>query len=156
MITHTLKASQLITILSQLPENHDPDIVTGETWLPERLVRCQQDEALLFLTFDSAPDEGEEDEARGFVEHEVDYIKARLHQLITSGEHPSVKTEAILALVLFAHEHSSSDVIEMLEQTAFAAQNPLDESTSTETAKITTSLSQGLTSTFDGLKLGES
>lgn len=113
-MTRTVKASQLNTILNQLPKDNDPDIVTGETWLPERLVRCQHEDELLFLTFDTAPDESEE-EARGFVEHEIDYIKTQLHQIVTSQEQPETQTDALLALLLLAHERSSSDFIEMLE-----------------------------------------
>lgn len=53
-----MKASELKTILNQLPDDLDPDVVMGEVWLPERLIEAQLDDDMLFLTFDNAPEEG--------------------------------------------------------------------------------------------------
>ncbi len=51
-----MKASELKTILNQLPDDLDPDVVMGEVWLPERLIEAQLDDDMLFLTFDNAPE----------------------------------------------------------------------------------------------------
>jgi hypothetical protein len=76
----------------------------------------QQENDLLFLEFDSAPEENQgEEEGRGFVEHEIELIRERLIQILEEGSDTNAKADAMLALFLMAHERSSSEVIELLE-----------------------------------------
>ncbi|KJY84857.1 hypothetical protein TW81_02375 [Vibrio galatheae] len=111
-----MKASELKRLIESLPADSDPDIVTGESWLPERLLEAKLDGEMLFLSFDSAPEETQgEEEGRGFVEHEVSMIRHRLEQLIEERSDTKTKADAMLALFLMGHELSSSDVIEILE-----------------------------------------
>ncbi|OEE71686.1 hypothetical protein [Vibrio genomosp. F6] len=111
-----MKASELKKIIESLPEGHDPDIVMGEEWLPERLINTQLNESLLFLEFDNAPEETQGDEeGRGFVEHEINMLRSRFEQLLDESSDTKTKADAMLALFLMGHELSSSDVIEILE-----------------------------------------
>ncbi|MDE1241770.1 hypothetical protein [Vibrio aestuarianus] len=111
-----MKVSELRKILDSLPENVDPELVMGEVWLPERLIDTQLDDNLLFLEFDNAPEEGEgENEARGFVEHEITMIRQRFEQILAEQADNKSKADAMLALFLMGHEYSSSEVIEILE-----------------------------------------
>lgn len=110
-----MKASELKTILNQLPDDLDPDVVMGEVWLPERLIEAQLDDDMLFLTFDNAPEEGEgEEEDRGFVEHEMELIRSQLMTILAEDSGPKTKAEALLALITLAHERTSSEFIEIL------------------------------------------
>ncbi len=112
-----MKASELISILKDLPTNSDPDIVMGEEWLPERLVETRLDGNLLFLDFDNAPEEFQgEEEGRGFVDHEIELIRTRLQQILDEECDSTSKIDAMLGLFLLGHEQSSSEVIEVLEQ----------------------------------------
>nr|WP_282437124.1 hypothetical protein [Vibrio amylolyticus] len=111
-----VKVSDLKIILDSLPESSDPDIVMGEEWLPERLIKATVDGKLLFLEFDNAPEENQGDEeARGFVEHEVDMIRHRFEQIIEDASDTKTKADAMVSLFLMGHEHSSSEIIEILE-----------------------------------------
>ncbi|MCG9596930.1 hypothetical protein L1D15_09355 [Vibrio sp. Isolate25] len=111
-----MKASDLKKVLDSLPENQDPHIVTGEEWLPERLVNTHLDNDMLFLEFDNAPEETQgEEEGRGFVEHEVDMIRQRFTQILDESSDTKTKADAMLALFLMGHEMSSSEIIEILE-----------------------------------------
>lgn len=111
----TVKVSELKTILNQLPNDLDPDVVMGEVWLPERLVEAQLDDEMLFLTFDNAPEEGEgEEEGRGFVEHEIELIRTQILNILADDSGPKTKAEALLALITLAHERTSSEFIEIL------------------------------------------
>lgn len=111
-----MKASELKKIIESLPEGHDPDVVMGEEWLPERLINTQLNESLLFLEFDNAPEETQGDEeGRGFVEHEINMLRSRFEQLLDESSDTKTKADAMLALFLMGHELSSSDVIEILE-----------------------------------------
>ena len=110
-----MKTSELLTIINTLPKECDPDIVMGEAWLPERLDRVYLEDDLLFMQFDNAPLELQEEEGRGFVEHEVELIRSRLNQLLSGGSDHEATLNAILGLFLLGHELSSSQVIEMLE-----------------------------------------
>lgn len=111
-----MKASELKKIIESLPEGHDPDVVMGEEWLPERLISTQLNESLLFLEFDNAPEETQGDEeGRGFVEHEINMLRSRFEQLLDESSDTKTKADAMLALFLMGHELSSSDVIEILE-----------------------------------------
>lgn len=111
-----MKASQLMQILSALPEGQDPEIVTGEVWLPERLTEVKDEQELLFLEFDNAPEDGQgDDEGRGFVEHEIELLKTRIMEIFLEKASLEHKQQAILALILYAHEHFPSEVVEMLE-----------------------------------------
>lgn len=110
-----VKVSELKTILNQLPNDLDPDVVMGEIWLPERLVEAQLDDEMLFLTFDNAPEEGEgEEEGRGFVEHEIELIRTQVLNILADDSGPKTKAEALLALITLAHERTSSEFIEIL------------------------------------------
>ncbi len=111
-----MKASELISILNNLPANTDPDIVMGEEWLPERLIETRLDGEMLFLDFDNAPDENQgEEEGRGFVDHEIELIRSRVQQILDEDSNNTSKADAMLALFLVGHELSSSQVIEVLE-----------------------------------------
>ncbi len=103
-------------MLTSLPEGHDPEIVIGEEWLPERLIEVRDEQDLLFLEFDNAPEDNQgDDEGRGFVEHEITLIKKRIMDIFLEKASLEHKQQAILALVLYAHEHFPSEVVEMLE-----------------------------------------
>ncbi|EEX33605.1 MULTISPECIES: hypothetical protein [Vibrio] len=111
-----MKASDLKKLLDSLPEGQDPNIVTGEEWLPERLVNTHLDDEMLFLEFDNAPEEAQgEEEGRGFVEHEVDMIRKRFEQILDESSDTKTKADAMLALFLMGHEMSSSEIIEIME-----------------------------------------
>lgn len=111
-----MKASKLKNLLESLPKDIDPEVVCGEMWLPERLVGTQLDGELLFLEFDSAPEESQgEEEGRGFVEHEIEMIRHRFEQMLDESSDTKTKADAMLALFLMGHELSSSEVIEILE-----------------------------------------
>ncbi|WP_341665290.1 hypothetical protein [Vibrio sp.] len=111
-----MKASDLKKIIDSLDETQDPELVTGDIWLPERLVNTQLDQQMLFLEFDNAPEEGQgEEEGRGFVEHEIDMIRKRFEQIIDESSDTKTKADAMLALFLMGHEMSSSEIIEILE-----------------------------------------
>lgn len=111
-----MKASELKTLLNSLPDNTDPEVVCGELWLPERLTHTQLDGELLFLEFDSAPEETQgEEEGRGFVEHEIDMIRERFEQILEEDSDTKAKADAMLALFLMGHELTSSEAIEILE-----------------------------------------
>ncbi|KGY12143.1 hypothetical protein NM22_12760 [Vibrio tubiashii] len=121
-----MKASELKSLLESLPQQSDPEIVTGETWLPERLLEANLDDDMLFLSFDSAPEETQgEEEGRGFVEHEVEMIRQRFEQIIDEQSDTKTKADAMLALFLMGHELSSSEIIEILEDPEIQA--PPDE-----------------------------
>ncbi|EEY98165.1 hypothetical protein VOA_001983 [Vibrio sp. RC586] len=110
-----MKASELKTILNQLLDDLDPDVVMGELWLPEQLIDAQLDDDMLFLTFDNAPEEGEgEEEGRGFVEHEMELIREQVLHILADENSAKTKSEAILALITLAHERTSSEFIEIL------------------------------------------
>ncbi|MDF2154657.1 hypothetical protein [Vibrio sp. CAU 1672] len=114
-----MKASKLISILNNLPANCDPDVVMGETWLPERLVDTTIDDNMLFLQFDNAPEENQGDEeGRGFVDHEIALIRKRLQQVLDEDADSATKADALLGLFLMGHELSSSEIVELLEQEA--------------------------------------
>ncbi len=111
-----MKALELKKILDELPEGSNPDVVMGEEWLPERLLSSRLHGELLFLDFDNAPEDTQgDDEGRGFVEHEIDMIRARFEQIIEGQTDTKTKADAMLALFLMGHEQSSSDIIEILE-----------------------------------------
>ncbi|WP_333003502.1 hypothetical protein [Vibrio coralliilyticus] len=111
-----MKASDLKKLLDSLPDGQNPNIVTGEEWLPERLVNTHLDDEMLFLEFDNAPEEAQgEEEGRGFVEHEVDMIRKRFEQILDESSDTKTKADAMLALFLMGHEMSSSEIIEIME-----------------------------------------
>ena len=111
-----MKASELKLFLSQLPDNADPEIVTGEVWLPERLIDASYDGEMVNLAFDNAPEEDEGDEEpRGFLEHEVDMLREKIQLLMEESSDPKAKAEIFLRLFIMGHEKTSSEVIEILE-----------------------------------------
>lgn len=111
-----MKASELKSLLESIPPNLDPNVVTGEEWLPERLLDAELNNDMLFLSFDSAPEDAQgEEEGRGFVEHEVEMIRHKLEQILDESSDTKTKADAMLALFLMGHELSSSQVIEILE-----------------------------------------
>ncbi|SDH11371.1 hypothetical protein SAMN04488136_108136 [Vibrio xiamenensis] len=110
-----VKASELNNLLASL--GTDPDVVTGDEWLPEQLIAAHVTGDLLFLKFDNAPQDSEgEEEGRGFVEHEVKMIRRRFEQILDEHSDTKSKADAMLALFLMGHELSSSEVIEILEE----------------------------------------
>jgi hypothetical protein len=114
----TVKASKLIEILSTLPQGCDPDIVTGEEWLPERLLDVSFQDDYVFCHFDTAPEDQQgDDEGRGFVDHEIELINAHIMKIFLKKAPLEQKQKAILQLILYAHEHFPSDVVEILEST---------------------------------------
>ncbi|MDN3610290.1 hypothetical protein ACFFUP_01175 [Vibrio ostreicida] len=111
-----MKVSDLKTLLDSIPEGQDPSLVTGDDWLPERLIQARLDEDLLYLTFDNAPEDiGGDEEARGFVDHEIEMIRNRFKQILDENTDTKTKTDAMLALFLMGHELSSSEIIELME-----------------------------------------
>ncbi|MCL9777367.1 VC1380 family protein [Vibrio methylphosphonaticus] len=125
-----MKVSNLKKILDSLPINKEYHIVTGEKWLPERLVHTELDNELLFLEFDNAPDEGEEGiEGRGFVDHEIDLLRSRITDILCQNDCPSATADALLGFFLVGHELSSSDFVELLESMDVGSQStPVEES----------------------------
>ncbi|RQW63636.1 hypothetical protein [Vibrio viridaestus] len=110
-----MKASEMLYQLQTILKQTDPEIVTGEDWLPERLINLHQLDDLLFLKFDSAPEEGQGDEeGRGFVEHEIELIRQQIMEIFLEKTSLENKQEAILALILLAHEQMPSDVVQTL------------------------------------------
>ena len=111
-----MKASELKRLLDAIPKEYDPDIVTGEVWLPERLLEANMVEDLVFLNFDTAPEEIQgEEEGRGFVDHEIELIRDRFEQILNQNGDTTSKADAMLALFLMGHELPSSEIIELLE-----------------------------------------
>ncbi len=114
-----MKVSNLRNVLDQIPTDLDPDVVTGEEWLPEQLIHAEYKNGALQLEFDNAPIEGSgEEEGRGFVEHEIALIRSRFEQLLNEEDSTNAKADAILALLLIAHERSSAEFIELLSEEA--------------------------------------
>ncbi|MCE0492479.1 hypothetical protein [Vibrio salinus] len=110
-----MKASDLLYQLQSVLNNSNPEIVTGEDWLPERLIEIHQLDDLLFLEFDTAPeaDQGDE-EGRGFVEHEIELIREQIMEVFLEKTSLENKREALLALILLAHEQTPSEVVQTL------------------------------------------
>lgn len=122
-----VKASELKNILNTLPEGIDPNIVTGDEWLPELLVHTHLEDEHLFLEFDNAPEDIQGDnEGRGFVSHEVEMIRHRFEQILDDSSDTKTKADAMLALFLMGHELSSSEIIEILEDPA-VPEDPAEE-----------------------------
>lgn len=110
-----MKVSELREYLDNLPADIDPEIVTGEVWLPEPLIDLHSMDNYLFCEFDNAPEEGEgEEEGRGFVDHEIQLIRDRIERIFLEKTALKNKQDAILALILFAHERLPSEVVELL------------------------------------------
>ncbi|WED28034.1 hypothetical protein L3V77_07335 [Vibrio sp. DW001] len=112
-----MKTSQLVQFLSTLPKGQDPDVVTGEEWLPESLIDASFDGDLVNLRFDNAPEEDAGDlEGRGFVEHEIVMLKDQIVKLMFDQTiDQKAKAELFLSLFILSHEKSSTEVIEILE-----------------------------------------
>lgn len=110
-----MKVSEFKKLLEAIPLDTDPEIVTGEVWLPERLINVDIDSEFVRCEFDTAPEDGQGDEeGRGFVDHEVELIRTRIMQIFTEKASLEHKQQAILSLILFAHENEPSTVIELL------------------------------------------
>ena len=117
-----LKVSELKNVLNTLPADRDLILVTGEEWLPEQLIATSMIDDMLFLQFDNAPEDTQGEEGRGFVEHEIALIRYRFEQILAEESDAKSKTDALLSLFIMGHEQSSSEVIEMLENTNFEQQ----------------------------------
>jgi len=113
-----MKASELMAFLSDI--DGDKEIVTGESWLPEQLINAEFDGELINLEFDNAPeDDAGDTEGRGFVEHEVNMLRDKIVQLLFDDAMPAkVKADVFLKLFLMIHEKSSSEVVEILEESS--------------------------------------
>ncbi|MFC5077573.1 hypothetical protein VTH8203_03913 [Vibrio thalassae] len=111
-----MKVEKLKKILQSLPSDQPIDVVTGEVWLPEQLLKAEVDKGLLFLQFDNAPDEAEDTfEGRGFVDHEIELIRERLAKIIEQSEGNEHLLDALTAFFLIGHETSSAEFVELLE-----------------------------------------
>ena len=128
-----VKVSELKNLLDTFPVNPDLDVVTGDEWLPEQLVATSIVEDVLFLEFDNAPEDIQAEEARGFVEHEIEMIRGKIDQIITESSDVNSKTDAILALFLLGHELNSCEVIEILEENEQTLDDQQPTSLHTET-----------------------
>ncbi|MGF1910921.1 hypothetical protein L4C38_15920 [Vibrio kasasachensis] len=128
-----VKVSELKNLLDTFPVNPDLDVVTGDEWLPEQLVATSIVEDVLFLEFDNAPEDIQAEEARGFVEHEIEMIRGKIDQIITESSDVNSKTDAILALFLLGHELNSCEVIEILEENEQTLDDQQTTSLHTET-----------------------
>ncbi len=112
-----MKVSELLQILSEFSDSDDPQVVTGEEWLPERLLTTKKCDDHLFLHFDHQPlDQGGDEEGRGFVEHEITMLRDKIKTLLEENSDNSTKIESLLTLFLIGHERTSSEVIEILEE----------------------------------------
>ncbi|MGF1749627.1 hypothetical protein [Vibrio cionasavignyae] len=129
-----MKVSNLKKVLDSLPDDKECHVVTGEKWLPERLIHTELDNDLLFLEFDNAPDEGEEGiEGRGFVDHEIDLLRSRITDILGQNDSPTATADALLGFFLVGHELSSSDFVELLESMEEEIQStPFEGSNATE------------------------
>lgn len=111
-----MNLENLLDILNKYPKDQNIQVVTGETFLPERLVEIQRDHNLLFMQFDNAPDEAEQgEEGRGFVEHEIELLRLRLEQIVSQSNDNQQVVDALLGFFLIGHEASSSQFLELLE-----------------------------------------
>lgn len=128
-----VKVSELKNLFDTFPVNPDLDVVTGDEWLPEQLVATSIVEDVLFLEFDNAPEDIQAEEARGFVEHEIEMIRGKIDQIITESSDVNSKTDAILALFLLGHELNSCEVIEILEENEQTLDDQQTTSLHTET-----------------------
>lgn len=117
-----VKVSELKNVLNALPADGDLNVVTGDEWLPEQLVATSTVDDMLFLQFDNAPEDIQGEEARGFVDHEIDMIRQRFEQIIAEDSDNSSKADALLALFLIGHEQNSGEVIEILESAEYEQQ----------------------------------
>ncbi|OLQ90319.1 hypothetical protein BIY22_04795 [Vibrio panuliri] len=115
-----VKVSELKSLLNTLPD--ELDVVTGDEWLPEQLISTSVVDDMLHLEFDNAPEEVQGEEARGFVEHEIQMIRDKFELIIAEASDAKSKADAILAIFLMGHELSSCEVIEILEQTEHTEQ----------------------------------
>ncbi|OLQ94219.1 hypothetical protein BIY21_00005 [Vibrio ponticus] len=118
-----VKVSELKNLLATLPD--DLDVVTGDEWLPEQLVAVSQVDEMLFMEFDNAPEDVQGEEARGFVEHEIEMIRDKFERILGENSDSTSKADAILALFLLGHELSSCEVIEILEESEQATPESL-------------------------------
>ncbi|MGL6257821.1 hypothetical protein [Vibrio sp. WXL210] len=112
-----MKLSDLKHKIAALPVQSDPDVVTGESWLPERLIDVHlENDSLLHLVFDHAPSEDLlPEEGRGFVEHEIELLRKKVMQILHEPCRVPEKADALLGLMLMIHEVSSAEVIETIE-----------------------------------------
>lgn len=112
-----MKSSELMRFLSSL--ENDCEIVTGESWLPEQLIEAKFDGEFVNLEFDNAPEEDAgELEGRGFVEHEINMLQDKIVQLLFDNSiSAKLKADIFLNLFLIVHEKSSSEVVEIFEET---------------------------------------
>ncbi|WP_438696039.1 hypothetical protein [Vibrio marinisediminis] len=127
-----MKVSELKNLLDTMTTDTDLDVVTGDEWLPEQLVATSIVEDMLFLEFDNAPEDIQGEEARGFVEHEIDMIRGKFEQIIAEDSDAKSKADAILALFLLGHELSSGEVIEILEDSENAFSEKPEEACEAE------------------------
>ncbi|MBA5761667.1 hypothetical protein H2O73_04840 [Vibrio sp. 404] len=127
-----VKVSELKNLLDTMTTDTDLDVVTGDEWLPEQLVATSIVEDMLFLEFDNAPEDIQGEEARGFVEHEIDMIRGKFEQIIAEDSDAKSKADAILALFLLGHELSSGEVIEILEDSENAFSEKPEEACEAE------------------------
>lgn len=112
-----MKVEKLKNILNLLPDDRQIDVVSGERWLPERLLNAELDNDLLFLEFDNAPDEAESNvEGRGFVEHEIELLRTRLAQITGESHSAEQLLDALTGFFLIGHETSSAEFVELLEE----------------------------------------
>lgn len=111
-----VKISELKNLLETLPNTDDLNVVTGDEWLPEQLISTSVVDDMLFLEFDNAPDEIQGEEARGFVEHEIDVIRNTLTRIMLAEIEDNDKIDALLNLFLLGHELGSCEFIEALDE----------------------------------------
>ena len=115
-----MKISELIQNLQDIQATHSDDleVVTGEEWFPEQLLTSTVNHNLAFLQFDRMPNDiPAEIDARGFLEHEERLINTLITNVIFSELEPEAMVEKITSMLVFSHEHISSDVIEHFSKT---------------------------------------
>lgn len=112
-----MKASQLQTQLNALLTRCDPELVTGDHWLPDPLTQVHLQDNLLFFEFEQAldADEGME-EGLGLVNHEIEQLTQTVIQLLNETGTSQSKAEKLVTLILLAHEKNSADFIEAFTQ----------------------------------------
>jgi len=114
-----VKISELIQNLQNIQATHNEDleVVTGEEWFPEQLLKSDVNNEMAFLQFDRMPSDIPIDiDARGFLEHEEILIKKLINNVIFSELEPEEMVEKLADMLIFSHENISSEVIEHFSQ----------------------------------------
>jgi hypothetical protein len=110
-----LKLSKFTSLVTELNIDDDPEIVTGESWLPEELKAMSLHDNKIFLDFDNAPQDDEQD-SRGLVEHELELVRKMISHYLTQDTTQQQRESSLLLLMQCLHEQPSDEVVEYLQK----------------------------------------